>query len=30
LRTGDSETLEFTSAEVLMRVEKLGDLFAFS
>ena len=30
LRTGDSATLEFTSAEVLMRVEKLGDLFAFS
>jgi bifunctional non-homologous end joining protein LigD len=30
LRTGDSATLEFTSAEVLVRVEKLGDLFAFS
>jgi bifunctional non-homologous end joining protein LigD len=30
LRTGDSSTLEFTSADVLVRVEKLGDLFAFS
>ena len=30
LRSGDSSLLEFTSAEVLVRVEELGDLFAFS
>jgi bifunctional non-homologous end joining protein LigD len=30
LSTGDAATLEFTSAEVLVRVQKLGDLFAFS
>jgi bifunctional non-homologous end joining protein LigD len=30
VRTGDPSTLEFTSAEVLVRVENLGDLFAFS
>jgi bifunctional non-homologous end joining protein LigD len=30
LRTSDASTFEFTSAEVLVRVEKLGDLFAFS
>jgi bifunctional non-homologous end joining protein LigD len=30
LRSGDSSMLEFTSAEVLLRVEELGDLFAFS
>ena len=30
LEKGDPTVLEFTSADVLARVEELGDLFAFS